>query len=151
MENLNLPQPPLKTKSIEGKLYVFDPVRKKDVLATSEEWVRQHFVWYLMGHLKYPKGMIKIESGHSVNKLAKRTDILVYGPDMLPRLLVECKAPTVPLNQSVLDQAVIYNRTIQSDYIVITNGMRHLCFARDTDAGTYKTHHFIPPYSEVSS
>ena len=103
---------------------IFDETRKKLLVLTPEEWVRQHFVHFLIGK-GVPKGLLALERGLSYNKLQKRSDILVYDHDGQPNMLVECKAPQITLDQSVLSQALTYNQTIKAKYIAITNGMQH--------------------------
>jgi len=145
---LNLPKASLRISSKGNTRYVFDIVRKKNVVLTPEEWVRQHFLWYLIDHLHYPRTLIKIESGHAINTLAKRTDILVYNREFLPTLLVECKATTIPLKQAVFEQVLLYNRTIQSEFVVVTNGLQHQCFRFKKEAGHYSSEIEIPSFIE---
>ena len=146
MTPLNLPPASLRITSKGNRNYVFDVIRKKSVFLTPEEWVRQHFLSYLIHHLHYPRSLIKIETGHSLNTLAKRTDILVYDRKLHPVLLIECKAASVPLKQEVFDQVILYNRTIQSDYVVITNGLRHKCFRWQKHEGNYSSEQQIPSF-----
>ncbi len=128
---LNLPQFEIKIIQREGKVYVFDEFRKKNILLTPEEWVRQHFLHYLVNHLDYPKPLIKTEGGILYNRLAKRSDILVYDRQGEPFLLIECKAPDVKLDQKVVFQASTYNQTIKAPYLAVTNGINHFVFQLD--------------------
>jgi hypothetical protein len=139
MNPLNLPAINIKTEERNGKRVVFDILRKKYVVLTPEEWVRQHFVHLLIHQYNYPKSLIKVESGLSYNDLKKRSDIVVFYREGKVFMLVECKACTVTLKQSVLDQVTCYNATLKSKYIVVTNGLRHLCcsICHFSDSYTY--------------
>jgi hypothetical protein len=128
MTELNLPPFEYKVKKIDEKPHIFDIIRRKYLLITPEEWVRQHVLHWLINHHQYPKSLIRTESGLQYNQLAKRTDILVYNRNGLPFLLVECKASFVPLTQSVLEQAIRYNAILQAPYLLISNGLEHLLF-----------------------
>jgi predicted type IV restriction endonuclease len=110
-------------REAEGKLWIFDNIRKKFLVLTPEEWVRQHIVNYLINHLNYPKSLIKIEGGLSYNQLAKRSDIVVFDRDAKPWLLIECKAPSVKLSESVIQQVILYNATMGAKHIAVSNGL----------------------------
>jgi predicted type IV restriction endonuclease len=110
-------------REAEGKLWIFDNIRKKFLVLTPEEWVRQHIVNYLIHNLGYPKSLIKIEGGLSYNQLAKRSDIVVFDRDAKPWLLIECKAPSVKLSESVIQQVILYNATIGAKHIAVSNGL----------------------------
>jgi hypothetical protein len=124
---LNLPTFQFDIKNKEGKLYIFDIVRKKLVLLTPEEWVRQHFIKYLVYELNYSKSLIKVESGLKYNQRLKRSDILVCTNQGTPEILIECKSTAMPIKQNMFDQVSIYNKSIQAPYLVITNGLEHYC------------------------
>ncbi len=128
MEKLNLPSFDFKITEIDGLQYVFDIFRKKNIVLTPEEWVRQHFLHLLINHYKYPKSLIKLESGMKYQKLDKRTDIIVFDRNGLPFLLVECKKASVKIDKFVLKQATIYNKVLQAKNIVLTNGLKTICF-----------------------
>ena len=125
MEMLNLPTFDYKIKHSGANIMIFDALRRKYVLLTPEEWVRQHFVHFLIGTHRYPKSLISIERGTTYNKLQKRTDMCVYDQSGKPYLLVECKAAHVPITQEVVKQVSVYNQVLQARYVVITNGMDH--------------------------
>ena len=127
MTPLNLPAIEAKIITSGGKKRIFDPVRRKYVVLTPEEWVRQHFIVYLHLHLQYPKALIRVESGLQVNSLNKRSDILVHDREGKPWMLVECKAPEVKLDRKAFNQAAIYNMTIGARYVAVTNGLVHFC------------------------
>jgi len=126
MIRLNLPPYDYKLKRDGDKVFILDPFRKKYLVLTPEEWVRQHFVQYLVNGAQYPKALIKMEGGLKFNTLSKRSDIVVFGRDGNPWMLVECKAPDYKLRQQTLEQAATYNHTLHARFIVLTNGMSHL-------------------------
>ncbi len=136
METLNLPAFDYKIKQIEGKPYIFDLLRRKYIRVTPEEWVRQHIVHLLISHYQYPKALIRTEGGLTLNQLQKRTDVLVFDREGKPYLLVECKAPSVPLTQAVFDQIARYNHVHQAPYLVISNGLTHYCCGIDHQTAT---------------
>ena len=104
MQALNFPTYQFKIKSSENKYFIFDILRKKYMRLTPEEWVRQRIVWYLIEEKKYPPSLIAIEKKLTINKLTKRTDILVFDKNGLPHIIVECKAPNIKITQSAFDQ-----------------------------------------------
>ena len=144
MQALNLPQYAPKIKQQDGKVEIFDVIRKKYVHLLPEEWVRQHMVNFLIHHLGYPKGLIRIESGLHYNRLLKRSDILVYDNAGKPHLLVECKSYSQTLSQAALDQVTTYNKTHEAPYIVLTNGLNHYCCKLED--GRYTFESAIPGY-----
>jgi hypothetical protein len=148
--DLNLPQYPLEVKTSGAQELVFDKIRKKYVVLTPEEWVRQHFLNYLIYDLTYPKSLIRIESGLVVNNLGKRTDIVVYNQAIEPFLLVECKASRVHLNEKAMEQLAIYNRTMKAEFLVLTNGLKHYCCKMDYDSGSYQFQSELPPFENSS-
>jgi hypothetical protein len=122
---LNLPPFEYRLREAEGKRWIFDVIRKKFVVLTPEEWVRQHVVNYLTTHLSYPRTLLRIEGGLTYNQLAKRSDIVVYNREGTPFMVVECKAPPLKLTQQVIHQAAAYNHTLGAKYVVVTNGLAH--------------------------
>lgn len=128
MVKLNLPTFNYKLKKADGKVWIFDGIRKKFVVLTPEEWVRQHFINYLTHELLYPKALIKIEGGLHYNQLAKRSDIVVFNRIGKPWMVIECKAPEIEIDTQVALQVSTYNSTLKASYVVITNGLRILCF-----------------------
>lgn len=143
---LNLPQFEYKIKNEEGKTFLFDIIRKKYVVLTPEEWVRQHFVHYLINHFNYPKSLIKIESGHKFNKLQKRSDIIVYDREGKSFLMVECKAVSEKITSRTFDQIANYNVAIKAKYLVVSNGMKHYCYCVNFEDNQYKFLDNIPVY-----
>ena len=148
MKKLNLPEFPAKLKQADGgKVLIFDIIRKKYVQLTPEEWVRQNFIYYLVNFLDYPKSLIKVESGLRYNRLLKRSDILVFNRDVEPLLLVECKSSELKITQDVLDQAAVYNRSLNARYLLVTNGIQHLCWQISDDGNRLLED--IPRYDDL--
>lgn len=114
----------VKIRTTDNVLQIWDIIRKKWLIATPEEWVRQHTIGYLLLH-KYPASLIAVESGLTTVHKQKRSDILVYKQNK-PFILVECKAPSVKLSQNTFNQAFNYNNTLQASYIYLTNGLQHV-------------------------
>ena len=128
MIKLNLPAFDYKLKKADGKVWIFDGIRKKYVVLTPEEWVRQHVVQYMLNHLKYPKALIKVEASLTYNSLDKRADVVVFDREGKPWMIVECKAPDLKLTQVVAMQVATYNTSLQAPFVVITNRMLVYCF-----------------------
>ncbi|GAA4436677.1 type I restriction enzyme HsdR N-terminal domain-containing protein [Pontibacter saemangeumensis] len=147
MDALNLPPFEYKiTKSGTNNL-IFDIIRRKYVVLTPEEWVRQHVVHYLINTLAYPKSLLSVERGANYNKLQKRSDLCVYNTEGKPHLLVECKAAHVPITQEVVKQVSIYNQTLQAPFLVITNGLQHYCWQVDFRTRQFQPLQDIPAFS----
>ncbi len=146
---LNLPPYPFKLSEQEGVIYVFDELRKKKLVLTPEEWVRQHFIQFLMLQKKYPKTLFKLEGGLKLNKLQKRTDIIVFNKEGKADILVECKATTVKIDQKVFDQAARYNMIHRVNYLLVTNGLEHYCCKMDYINNTYLFLAELPVYQKI--
>ena len=146
---LNLPPYPFKITDLNGQLILFDVIRKRDIIITPEEWVRQHFVQYLINQKKYPKSLIKLEGGHKLHGMAKRTDIVVYNPAGEKILLVECKAPSIPINQKTFDQVARYNMVHKVKLLAITNGLQHYYCRIDFENERYEFIEEMPLYVTV--
>jgi hypothetical protein len=112
----------------EGKQYIFDEIRKKNILLTPEEWVRQHLIHHLIYDLGYPKSMIAVEKEFKVNHLKKRFDVLIYTRDMQPFLLIECKSPKISLNDATISQIANYNSKFKAKFLLVSNGNQNFCF-----------------------
>ncbi|MBA3649208.1 MAG: type I restriction enzyme HsdR N-terminal domain-containing protein [Chitinophagales bacterium] len=125
---------------------IFDRIRKKFVALTPEEWVRQHWVHYLIEEKKYPRSLLAIEMHLTVNRLKKRCDIVVYGKDGLPQLIVECKSTNVKITQNVFDQIARYNLTLRVKYLVVSNGNETFCCEINHEKGSYK---FLPELPDL--
>jgi hypothetical protein len=117
----------LKLRQQDGKTYVFDPIRKKWIVLTPEEHVRQYMIGYMTGMMQYPAGLLAVEKTIKVGNLDKRFDIVVYNRDHQPWMLVECKAPEVPVTEKTLHQLLNYQRTVQCNYWLLTNGHQTFC------------------------
>ena len=123
---LNLPPFEYKLKKADGKLFIFDVIRKKYTYLSPEEWVRQHFVHFIINEMKYPRSLINVEEGLTYNQRLKRSDIVIFDRQGTPWMVIECKAPTVSLSEETLFQASVYNVSLKARFITITNGMSHL-------------------------
>ena len=149
MQKLNLPEYIFRFKEEENKTSIFDDFRKKYVVLTPEEWVRQNFLMYLISELDFPKSLISVEAGLKLYKRLKRTDIVVYDKQGSPVLIVECKAPEVKLNEKVFDQIVRYNMALQVNFLVVTNGLDHYCCQLDYEKNSYNFLKTIPNYKFI--
>jgi len=125
MISLNLPQADFRIKSKENTQLIFDNIRKKYVVLTPEEWVRQHVLYYLTEIKGYPKSLIAVEKQLVVNTLKKRFDILVFNKQGLPEIIVECKSPSIKISQHTFDQIARYNLKLNAQYLMVTNGLHH--------------------------
>ncbi|MGM0530177.1 MAG: type I restriction enzyme HsdR N-terminal domain-containing protein [Bacteroidota bacterium] len=150
MKQLNLPRYFFKIKSKEQKKYIFDTIRKKFVLLTPEEWVRQNFVRYLVHEKNYSSQLIAIEMTLEYNRLSYRADVVVYNRQMHPALIVECKAPEVKLKQEHFDQIARYNMQLRVAYLIVTNGINHYCCRIDFEEGKYTFLENIPEFQEIN-
>ena len=146
---LNFPKYSLRIKSRENKPLVFDPVRKKYVLLTPEEWVRQHCLHFLIRDRGYPAGRTLVERQLVVEGLEKRIDIGVCHPDGRILLLVECKAPDVPIDQGVFDQIARYNWKARAGFLMVTNGMNHYFCQMDYARKRYTFLKDLPAFHEL--
>lgn len=136
MVQLKYPDYRFRLRRSQGREQIFDIIRKKWVALTPEEWVRQHFVQYLLQTKKYPAALIAIEKQIKLGELNKRFDILVYDHQHQPWLLVECKAPSITLNDDTLHQLLRYNLALPVPHLVITNGASSYVFARSATGMT---------------
>ena len=146
MQKLNFPTCAFKLKSSENKTLIFDIVRKKYVIVTPEEWVRQHVVHFLLKEKNYPISLIAVEKQLKINKRVKRTDIIVYNKQGTPEILIECKAPSVKITQTTFDQIARYNLSANSNFLMVTNGLENYYCKIDTAKETYIFLKDIPQY-----
>lgn len=146
---LNLPVFDIKTRTLNGQKQVFDIIRKKFVALTPEEWVRQHFINYLVEHKQYPIGLISVEMPVMINRMPQRADIVVYNRKAKPVVVVECKAPTVTLSNSTYTQAARYNLVLKAQVLVVTNGVSHFCSKIDLVKKSFSPLTEIPNFVEV--
>lgn len=146
MEKLNFPMFNLPTKSKENKNFIFDSIRKKWLILTPEEWVRQHCVQYLINNKGYPIGLIQVEKKLKVNQREKRYDIVCFNQGGKINLLVECKRPDVKITQKTFDQISQYNYALKSDLIMITNGLEHYYCRINFEDKKYVFLDKLPPF-----
>lgn len=132
-----------------GKKEIFDPVRKKYVALTPEEYVRQQIISYLVNEKGYPLGLLKVEMALTLNGMTKRTDILVYSRAGNPVMIVECKAESVRLTQATFDQLACYNLKFNVPYLIATNGIKHYCCMLNFEQSTYTFIKEIPCYNDL--
>lgn len=148
MLELNLPQFDVKILK-RNKLYVWDQIRKKYVSLTPEEWVRQHFVNYLITQKRYPSSLIANEVEIKLNSLKKRCDTIIYNSDLLPIVIVEYKAPSIPITQEVFDQIIRYNIVLKVKYLMLSNGIEHYCCMMNYKDMSYSYLNEIPVFDEL--
>lgn len=134
MENLAFPPFDYRLKKQDGTPFIYDIIRRRFVVLTPEEWVRQHLVHYLIRHKACPPVQVALEKEINLYGHPQRFDVVVYSRQGNPWLLVECKAPSVPLTSRVFDQALRYNLALAAPYVAVTNGVRHHCLRLDTGA-----------------
>ena len=149
IQNLNLPPFDPKISERDGKILIWDPVRKLWTSLTPEENVRQSFVSYLVSYKGYPISHIANEQGIELNGMSRRCDSVVYDKSGQPKVIIEYKAPTVTLTQKVFDQIARYNLVLHVDYLIVSNGLKHYCVKMDYAAGKYTFLQDIPGYVEL--
>ena len=132
------------------KTLIFDRIRKKHVVLTPEETVRQHIIDYLVTEKGYPPSLISVETPLKYGRLDKRSDLLVNDRNGRPLMLVECKAPEVAITQKVFEQIAVYNHSIQAPYLMITNGLQHYCIKAATECSPVSFLKETPEYEELS-
>ncbi|WP_396141787.1 type I restriction enzyme HsdR N-terminal domain-containing protein [Flavobacterium sp.] len=137
MIKLNFPVYSFRFKNSENKVAIFDEIRKKFILLTPEEWVRQHTVQFLLQDKKFPKSYINVEKLIKINDLSKRYDVVVFQPNGEIFLLIECKAPEVPISQNTFDQIARYNLVLKAKYLMVTNGLNHYFCQMDFENEKY--------------
>ncbi|MBV2196700.1 MAG: type I restriction enzyme HsdR N-terminal domain-containing protein [Flavobacterium sp.] len=147
MQKLNFPTYSFRFKNSENKVSIFDEIRKKFILLTPEEWVRQHVVQFLLQDKKYPKSYINVEKLIKINDLSKRYDGVVFQPNGEIFLLIECKAPEVSISQQTFDQIARYNLVLKAKYLMVTNGLNHYFCQMDFENEKYVFLRELPEYS----
>ena len=133
----------------DGRQMVLDPLRQKYVTLTPEEWVRLHFVQYLIQDLGFPQGRTAIETGFVFQRMQCRVDVLVYDKQGKPVLMGECKAPDVKIRQRAFDQIGRYNTAVKATCLVVTNGLEHYCCVVDRAQNTYQFLDALPRYEAL--
>ena len=149
MFRLNLPQYEIKISEKDGKRMIFDFLRRKYVALTPEEWVRQHFVHFLIEHKGYPKGLIGNEIELQIGAKRLRCDSILYNKMAQPQMIIEYKAPTIPIQQKVFQQISTYNLLLKVDYLIVSNGIQHYCCKMDYDNQKYLFLKDIPKYEKL--
>lgn len=150
MTPLNLPQYNINvTTANDGTHQIFDRLRGKFVALTPEEWVRQHFVAFLIDHKGFPIGLMANEVSLSLNGTSRRSDTVVYNSSAQPLVIVEYKAPTVKISQKTFDQIIRYNMVFHAPYLIVSNGINHYCCHIDFEKKSYKFLPDIPSYQEL--
>lgn len=148
MFELNLPSFDKKITMKDDKPFILDIIRRQYVALTPEEWVRQHFVHFLIHHKGYPQSLMANEVQLKLNGMSRRCDTVVYDRTLKPRVIVEYKAPTVNITQKVFDQICRYNMVLQVDYLIVSNGLAHYCCKVDNENQTYTFLQEIPVYEQ---
>ena len=148
---LSLYLPPYATKIAvrDGKNSSWDIIRRKYVALTPEEWVRQHFVHFLVEHKGYPVSLLANEVALTLNGTSRRCDTVLYDRTLSPRMIIEYKAPHIPITQKVFDQISRYNLVFRVDYLIVSNGLSHYCCRMDYDHQSYEFLKDVPEYREL--
>ncbi len=149
MQELNLPSYEFRYKEENGQVFIFDEIRKKYVVLTPEEWVRQHFTMFLIDQRRVPAGLIMFEKNIRMNSMSRRPDIVVHSRSADPLMIVECKAPELKLSQAAFDQAARYNSVLKVPYLVVTNGLQHYCCRMEEGGHEWRFLPDIPDYGEM--
>lgn len=146
MQKLNLPEYEFRIKTEDSKSFIFDAVRKKSIVLTPEEWVRQNFIRYLINEKNYPESLMAVEKKILVNQKQRRFDLVVYSRSGTPLLVAEFKAPDVKISQETFDQVVRYNMALRVKRVVVSNGMQHFACEIDYENNHYRYLNEIPEY-----
>ena len=146
---LNLPPYETKISSSEGKTQIFDSLRRCYVALTPEEWVRQHFVNFLITMRGYSQALMSNEVSINLNGTKKRCDTVVYDKELRPRVRIEYKAPAVKITKEVFAQISRYNLVLKVDYLIVSNGLQHFCCKMDYQKNCYVFLQDIPSYTTV--
>lgn len=147
MYRLNLPPFEVRTIAKSGRPFIYDMLRRKYVALTPEEWVRQHFVHFLVEHKGYPAAYLANEVELKVGTKKLRCDSVLYDTALRPRMIIEYKAPTVAIRQAVFNQISTYNLLLHVDYLIVSNGIRHFCCKMDYASGRYVFLNDIPDHA----
>ena len=146
---LNLPEQPVRIKAEGNQKKIFDPVRKKWLELTPEEWVRQNWVLYLHHFLHYPLSHMETEKSMKLHQTLKRADIVLYDRKLKPFIIVECKAPGVKIGMDVFEQAGRYHMAMGVKFLLITNGIHHHAVKLANGKAAFAEH--IPNYEEMDT
>ncbi|MHB9056624.1 MAG: type I restriction enzyme HsdR N-terminal domain-containing protein [Paludibacteraceae bacterium] len=151
MLQLNLPTYQFHIKQSEKKYSILDMFRKRYVKLTPEEWVRQNFLRFLVEEKGFPAALIAVEKQLNINGMKKRCDAVFYNIHAIPQIIIEFKAPNIPLNQVVFDQVAVYNAKLKVQYFMVSNGMEHYCCRVNTESASYEFYEEIPEYDQIRS
>lgn len=149
MYELNLPPYEIQIGEKDGKRTIFDMLRRKYVALTPEEWVRQHFVHYMIECKGYPKGLMGNEIELKIGSKRLRCDTVLYSRNLKPRMIVEYKAPAIQIQQKTFNQISAYNLLLRVDYLVVSNGLQHYCCQMDYANQRYSFLHEFPDYGQL--
>ena len=149
MQKLNFPEYNFRFKNNENKTLIFDIIRKKFVILTPEEWVRQHTLHFLITEKKYPVSYINVEKQLLINDSVKRYDIVTFKNDGDVEIIIECKAPSIPINQVTFDQIARYNLALNSNLLMVTNGLTHYFCKMDIKNKRYLFLRDLPKYNQL--
>jgi hypothetical protein len=149
MIQLNLPDYPIRLSGTQEHPSIFDILRRKYVALTPEEWVRQHFIHFLINQKNYPATLLANEIKLRVGNKTLRADSVLYDRELRPRMIVEYKASHIPITQKVFDQISTYNMLLHVDYLVVSNGLQHYCCKMDYDNQKYLFLEDIPDYQNI--
>lgn len=149
MQKLNLPEYSFRIKTREGKVFLFDTLRKKFVRLTPEEWVRQNFVQFLIVEKHYSVSLIAVEAGVKVNNNPQRADLVVFDRSGIPVLVAEFKAPEIKISQQTFDQIVRYNMQLKVKFLIVSNGLDHFCCQINYSDNSYAFLAEIPDFSDL--
>lgn len=149
MKQLTLPPYQIRVKETHGRKQIFDILRRKYVALTPEEWVRQHFIHYLVEHKNYPSSLLANEVPLQIGEKRMRADSVLYDNQLHPRMIIEYKAPNITLTQKVFDQITVYNLLLHVDYLIVSNGMTTYICKMDYEKQTYKFLEAIPNYENI--
>lgn len=149
MIQLTLPPYQIRVKETHGRKQIFDILRRKYVALTPEEWVRQHFIHYLVEHKNYPSSLLANEVSLQIGEKRMRADSVLYDNQLHPRMIIEYKAPNITLTQKVFDQITVYNLLLHVDYLIVSNGMITYICKMDYEQQTYKFLEAIPNYENI--
>ncbi|MFV0390860.1 MAG: type I restriction enzyme HsdR N-terminal domain-containing protein [Paludibacteraceae bacterium] len=149
MWQLNLPTYQFRIKQTEKGYFILDTFRRRYVKVTPEEWVRQHFLRFLTEVKGYPSGLIVVEKQLELNGMTKRCDAVLFDLQGIPKLLIELKAPDVPITQAVFDQVAVYNTKLNVEFFMVSNGLNHYCYKVNSENTTYDFLDGIPDYQSL--
>lgn len=150
VQSLNLPQYSFRIKTERQRKYIFDNIRKRYVVLTPEEWVRQNLVTWLVREKGYPLSLIAVEMPLRVNRMERRADIILFSKQGTPAVIVECKAPSIKISQKVFDQAARYNIDLKVEYLIVSNGMDHYCARLDHKGGSWQFLSEVPGFDVIN-